>query len=120
MDGGDGAVPDADAFVDHLHNGGEAVGGAACGCHQMVGLRVVEVVVHAIDDVQRAAVLDRGGHDHLARARVEVGPYLGACLEHAVQSITRSTPISAKGRASMVFSCVSRMRRPFRTTASAS
>ncbi len=68
--------------MDHLDHGGEAVGGAGGGSDQRLR-PVIEVVVDAIDDVQRAAVLDRGGDDDLLDPGLEVGGEFGGGLEDA-------------------------------------
>ena len=54
VDRRDHPMPDADAFVDDLHHRREAVGGAGRGGEQVMFVRLVEVIVHAHHDVQRA------------------------------------------------------------------
>ncbi len=79
----------ADLLVHHLHHWGEAVGRArGCG-DQVVHRRIVEIVVAAHHDIQRA-VLHRGCHHHLAQALVKVrlqrlwGAELATALDHHV------------------------------------
>ena len=59
-------------FVHHLHHRCQAVGGAGGGGHQPVHGGVVEVVVDAVDDVQRLGAghlaLHWAGHHHPAQA----------------------------------------------------
>ncbi len=72
VDGGDLAVADADRLVHHLDHRREAVGGAGGRGQQPVPRGIVEMVVDADDDVERAVVLDRRGDDDALHAAVEI------------------------------------------------
>ena len=68
MNGGDQAMLDAEALVHHLHHRRQAVGSAGSGRHQFVPSRFIEVMVDALDDVERFLssdrTLHRAGHHH--------------------------------------------------------
>ena len=90
VDGGHGAVPDAEVLVDHLHHGCQAVGSAGgCG-HYGVQRLVVEVMVDPHDDVEDPLLLDRcRDHDPLHPLRQisvkqGLGLHLAGGLDHHV------------------------------------
>ena len=72
MDGGDLAVADADRFVQHLHHRRQAVGGAGCRGEQAMLRWLIEMIVDADDDIERAGLLHRRGDDHALHAAGEV------------------------------------------------
>src|SRR3546814_13816286 len=87
VDRRDHPVPDADSFVDDLDDGRQAVGGAGGGGNQMMCLGIVEMIVHAHDDVE--GVLFHGRRDDdLRNARFEIGE-LGraSCRERGGQYV---------------------------------
>jgi len=61
VNGCQAAVADAQAFMDHLHYGREAVSRAGGRRHDPMLCRVEPVVIHADDHVERALRLDRRG-----------------------------------------------------------
>src|SRR6056300_1152006 len=56
---------------------------------------VIDIVVYTIDDIGGWAVLDGGGYDHLAHARIEIGGKGGvrfecACaVDHNINAVQR-------------------------------
>jgi hypothetical protein len=73
MHGGDRAMADADALVEHLDQRRQAVGGAGGGADHAVHRRVEALVVDADHHVQCASFLDRRGDHHPGHALVQVG-----------------------------------------------
>ena len=67
----DHAMPDPESFVDHLDHRGEAVGRAGSGGQDVMRAGLVQMVVDAHDDIQRA-LLDRRRDDYLPDAAFEV------------------------------------------------
>ena len=59
-------------FMNDLDDRREAIRRAGGRRQQPVPGRVVQVVVHADDDVQRRRVLDRRGDDHALHAAIEI------------------------------------------------
>ncbi|MNC02826.1 hypothetical protein D3C75_502100 [compost metagenome] len=90
MNGGHGAVLDAQLFVDHLHHGRQAVGGTGGRRHYGMLRLVVEVVVDPHDDVQDTLFLDRSGHHdplHPLRqisVQQRLGFHLAGSLDHHI------------------------------------
>ena len=76
-------MPDPDVFVQHLHDRCEAVRGAGRRCNEAVLIRFIEVMVHAVDKVQRAIILDRGRDDYLFHTGRKVGRKFVVCFEYA-------------------------------------
>ena len=72
MDGGDLAVTYADRLVNDFHHRRETVGGAGGRRQQSMLWRVVELVIDADHNVERAAVLDRSRDDHALGAAIEI------------------------------------------------
>ncbi len=72
VQGRDRAARDPDPLMDDLDDGRQAVGRAGGGGDQVVTGGLVEVVVDSHHDVEGASILDRGGHDHLPDAALEV------------------------------------------------
>ncbi|MNY19374.1 hypothetical protein D3C86_1528050 [compost metagenome] len=90
MNGGHGAVLDAQLFVDHLHHGRQAVGGTGGSRHYGMLRLVVEVVVDPHDDVQDTLFLDRSCHhdplNPLLQISIEqgLGFHLAGSLDHHI------------------------------------
>ena len=63
VDGGDASVLDAEVFLDDLHDGGEAVGGAGCVGDDLV-LGREELMVASEDDIEHAGLLDGSRYDN--------------------------------------------------------
>ena len=82
MNRGDRPVPDAKRLMDHLDHRGEAVCRARGGRHQRLRA-VIKLMVHAINKIQRAAILDRGRHDNLPHTRSIIGRDLRGGFEDA-------------------------------------
>ena len=83
MDGGNATVPDAEAFLDDLNDGGKAVGRAA-GVGYQLQLIPEQAVVAAQDDVEGLRFLDGCRNDDaLDAALVEVGTEVGNLEEFA-------------------------------------
>ena len=82
MDRGDRPMANAKRLMDHLDHRGQAVGRARRRRHQRLRA-VVKLMVHAIDKVQRAAVLDRGRDDDLFHPGSIIGRDLCGSFEHA-------------------------------------
>src|SRR5690606_23975781 len=61
VDGGHGAVDDAEGLVDHLHHRRQAVGGAGGGGDDGVPGRIVEMVVDPHHHVEHPVLLHRRG-----------------------------------------------------------
>ena len=70
MNGGHQAVGNAEVIVQHLGNGGQAVGGAAGVGHEG-HIGGVAVLVHAHNE-HGGVVLGGGGHDHMLGAGLDV------------------------------------------------
>ncbi len=82
MDRGDRAMFDANALMQHLDHRGEAIRRAACRRHDAVPCRLINLVIDAVNNIGRIAILDRGGHDDLLDARRKVRRDLGLGLEN--------------------------------------
>src|SRR5882762_3539714 len=91
MDGGNHAVPYPDPFVNHVDDWSEAICGAGGGGDEMVLVGIIQMIVHAHDDVQ-SALLDRRRDDHFFHAGLEVklellfGAKFAARLQHDIDS----------------------------------
>ena len=93
VDGGDHTSLDPDLLVQHLHHRCETVRRARRSGHDVIGRRVVEVIVAAHHHVEHAVGLHRRRHDHLAHTGGEVrlqrlgGLELAAALQHDVDAV---------------------------------
>ncbi len=76
MDGGDRTVADAQLLMDHLDHRCQAVGGAGRRGDDAVLRRIVQAVIDAHDDVQRARLLHRRADHHA------LDPLLQILLQH--------------------------------------
>ena len=76
VDGGHQPVADAEVVVEHLHHGGEAVGGAGRIGDDVV---IVGIVFAVVDPQHHGQVLATGGRgdNHLLGAPIHVRPCLG-------------------------------------------
>ncbi|MNK73335.1 hypothetical protein D3C87_928300 [compost metagenome] len=90
VNGGHGAVLDAELLVDHLHHWRQTVGGAG-GCRHYKVLRlVVEVVVDPHHYVEHTLLLDRSSHHDplhpLRQIGIEqrLGFHLAGSLDHHI------------------------------------
>ena len=54
---------DAKVFMDHLYHRGQTIGRATSGCHNTMPLWLIDVIIHADNDIGCIAILD-GGRDH--------------------------------------------------------
>ena len=90
MDGGHQALHDAELVIQHLGDGGQAVGGAG-GVGYERHIRGVLAVVDAHDEHGRI-VLGGGAHDHVLGASVNVtlAQLLGQVLAGALANILRT------------------------------
>ena len=90
VDGGHQALHDAELVIQHLGDGGQAVGGAG-GVGYERHIRGVLAVVDAHDEHGRI-VLGRGAHDHVLGASVNVtlAQLLGQVLAGALANILLS------------------------------
>ena len=102
---------DAQVFVDDFDDRGQAVGGAAGRCDDVMGVWVIDVIIHAIDDVGGVAVLYRGRDHDLFDASFEIGGDLGLGLEdtgavddhiHTLQRQLRNVACADKGQAGAI------------------
>ena len=80
MERRDGAVLDADPFVDHLDDWCKAVSCAGGGGDDLVLGRVVEIVVDADHNVE-SSLLDRRGYDNAVNAALKERRDCLRCLE---------------------------------------
>jgi len=77
-------MDNAEGFMDHLHHGGQAVGGAGGGRQQPVPCGINLLVVDPIDHVEHLLPLHGAGHNHpLHPALLKVGGQRGHRLEAA-------------------------------------
>ena len=91
------AVPDADALVDHLHDGRQAVRRAGRGGQDVVHRRVVAVVVDADHDVERRRPSPALRRSPCARRARSTGASASGVRNRPVHSSTMSTPCSSHG-----------------------
>ena len=96
VDRRDDAVPDADLFMDHLHHRSETIGGAGSGGDDVMMARVVEMVVDAHHDIERA-LLDRRGDDRLCVRRPRNTAQASGVRNFPEHSSTISTPAWSHG-----------------------
>ena len=100
MDGGHGAVDNAEGFMDHLHHGSQAVGGAGSRRQQPVPRGVNLLVVAPVDYVEHLLPLHRAGHNHpFHPALLDVGRQRGHRLERPLHSSTISPPSARQSTA---------------------
>ena len=82
MDGGHGAVPDAQPCVHDFDHRRQTVGGTGCGGDDPVPVGIVLIMVYAVDNVQRG-LRKRRRNQHLLYALVEVRLQRRLALEFA-------------------------------------
>ena len=80
MDGGHQSVGDAPLVVQHLGDGGQAVGGAG-GVRHKIHAGIIGCMVDA-HNKHGSIVFGRRGHDNLLGAGIDVGLGLLLCQEH--------------------------------------
>ena len=70
-------------FMNDLDDRPQAVCGATSRSHEVVCFCVVEIMVHAINKVERRCLPDRRRHDYLRHASIEEWLNLWWRVEHA-------------------------------------
>ena len=69
--------------MNDFHDGGETIGCTRRRCNDVLRVRIIVMIVHAIDDICRIAVFNRGGDDDLFNASSKIWRELGFGFKRA-------------------------------------